>query len=403
MAPTAEIAKRYFEALSAHDLDAATALWRPGSIDRLVGDQDLVAPHDIRRYFGDVFGAFPDFAFEVLEATTARNRTAVRWCATGTFAGPGAFQGFAPNHARISTEGVDVVTVEDDLIVHNDAYLDSGDIARQLGLLPPTGSSAEARLAKLANLRTRAAMIVRGAEPERVADGVWVLRGGFPIKTMNVYLIEGSDGVTVFDAGIAGMEGAVLAAAARLGGIERVVLGHADADHRGAAPALGAPVHCHAAERAAAESDAAIRDYFDLSRLRPYARPYFARMLPVWDGGAVSIAGTVAEGDEVAGLRVVELPGHAPGLIGLFRESDRLALVSDTVYTLDIQTGMRSHPARPRIPHPAFDDDIELARASIRKLADLGPSAVWAGHADAVTEDVVTQLRGAAAASLPSG
>jgi ketosteroid isomerase-like protein len=38
MASTAEIAKRYFAALSAHDLDAATACWRPGAIDRLVAE-----------------------------------------------------------------------------------------------------------------------------------------------------------------------------------------------------------------------------------------------------------------------------------------------------------------------------------------------------------------------------
>ncbi len=130
-----------------------------------------------------------------------------------------------------------------------------------------------------------------------------------------------------------------------------MVLGHADADHRGAAAALEAPVHCHPADRAAAESDVTFREYWDLGKLRAYARPYYRRILPAWDGGALPIAGTVSEGDEVAGFRVVELPGHAPGQIGLFRESDRLALVSDLVYTVDPQTGRkvpREHPA-PRL------------------------------------------------------
>jgi hydroxyacylglutathione hydrolase len=216
---------------------------------------------------------------------------------------------------------------------------------------------------------------------------------------MNVYLLEDGDGVTVFDAGIAGMEAAILAAAARHGGISRVVLGHADADHRGAAPALHAPVFCHPAERPAAESSSPQRDYFDLTRLRPYARPVYKRLFPVWDGGAVPIAGTVAEGEEIAGFRVLELPGHAPGLIGLYRESDRLALVSDTVYTLDIQTGRKGGP---RVPHPAFDADTDTARASIRRLAELSPSVVWAGHADPVTGDVAGRLRTAAAAPLPA-
>lgn len=397
MPSTTEIAKRYFAALSAHDLDAAIACWRPGAIDRLVGSEDLVAPDGVRRYFSELFDAFPDFVLEVVEVTTNRGRTAVRWRAAGTFAGPGTFQGFSPNHARIEIEGCDVVTVEDELIVHNDAFIDSGAIARQLGFLPPAGSSTEARLAKLANLRTRVGLAVHGAETERIADGVWVVRGGFPIKTMNVYLIEEGDGVTVFDAGISAMGGALRAACARFGGAQRVVLGHADADHRGAAPALQAPVYCHPAERLAAESSASFRDYWDLARLKPYARMFFARMLPAWDGGATSVAGTVGEGDEVAGFRVIELPGHAPGLIGLYRESDRLALVSDVVYTIDPLTGRKGGP---RIPHPAFDADTEMARASIRRLAELGPSIVWAGHAGPVSGDVVGQLQQAAAAPL---
>lgn len=397
MASTAEIAKRYFAALSAHDLDAATRCWAPGAIDRLVGTADLVAPDGVHTYFAELFDAFPDFELKVLELTTYRGRTAVRWRATGTFAGPGTFQGFAPNHARIEIEGCDVITIEDELIVHNDAFVDTGAVARQLGFLPPVGSGAEARLATLANLRTRFGLALHGAETERIADGVWVVRGGFPIKAMNVYLIKDGEGVTVFDAGISAMGGALRAACARLGGARRIVLGHADADHRGAAPALQAPVYCHPAERAAAESVHSFRDYWDLAKLKAYARPYFAKMLPFWDGGPVVVAGALSEGDEVAGFRVIELPGHAPGLIGLFRESDRLALVSDLVYTLDIQTGRRGGP---RVPHPAFDADTEQARASIRKLAELGPSVVWAGHADPVSGDVAGQLHQAAAAPL---
>ena len=400
MATAAEIATRYFEAVGRQDLDAAVSLWRSGATDRLVGDRDLTAPDGVREFFGEIFAAFPDFALHIIEITADDERAAVRWRADGTFAGPGSYYGFAPNHARIAIEGCDVVTVTDGVIVHNDAYIDSGDVARQLGLLPPHGSPAQQRMAKLSNLRTRAAVGMHAGEAEPIAEGVWVLRGGFPLRTMNVYLIEDPDGggVTVFDAGIDGMGPAILAAAARLGGVKRVVLGHADPDHRGAAPALDAPVYCHEAERAHAESDETMRTYFDLAKLRSYARPFYAKMLPTWDGGRVQIAGTVAEGDEIAGFRVVELPGHAPGLIGLFRDSDRLALVSDTIYTLDIQTGRRGGP---RIPHPAFDESTERASASIRKLAGLEPSVVWAGHADPVTGDAARQLS-AAAAALPA-
>ncbi|MGZ4232937.1 MAG: ester cyclase [Solirubrobacteraceae bacterium] len=392
------VARRYFDALGAHDLDAALACWRPGSVDRLVGQQELVAPDGIRRYFSELFQAFPDFELEVIDEVAGGEKTAVRWRATGTFAGPGTFQGFAPNGAKISIEGCDVVTAssEGDVIVRNDAYIDTGDIARQLGMLPAAGSPAEARLAKVANLRTRIKNWVHGTEPEPIADGVWVVRGGFPSKTMNVYFIADDGGVTVFDAGISDMTSAVRTAGVRLGGIKRVVLGHADCDHRGSAPGLGAPVYCHPAEREAAESSEPLRPYWDLAKLAPHGRAIYKRLLPAWDGGAVQIAGTVQEGDEIAGFRVVELPGHAPGLIGLFRDSDRLALVSDCFYTVDPQTGIRGAA---RVPLPAFTMDTDQARASIRKLAAMSPSVAWAGHADPVRGDVVAQLEHAASAT----
>ena len=134
------VARRYFEALGAQDLDAAVACWRPGGVDRLVGSQDLIAPEGIRTYFSELFAAFPDFSFEILQELADGPHTTIRWRARATFAGPGRFQGIAPNGARMEVEGCDVVTASDGLIDHLDAYMDSGAIARQLGLLPPHSS-----------------------------------------------------------------------------------------------------------------------------------------------------------------------------------------------------------------------------------------------------------------------
>ena len=72
-------------------------------------------------------------------------------------------------------------------------------------------------------------------------------------------------------------------------------------------------------------------------------------------------------------------------MIGLWRESDRLALTSDCFYTLDPQTGLKGHA---RVPHAAFNEDTEQARASIRKLAELEPASAWPGHADPLRGDV---------------
>jgi glyoxylase-like metal-dependent hydrolase (beta-lactamase superfamily II) len=346
----------------------------------------------MRAFFEETFAAMPDMRFEVLDVVAARNQAAVRWRATGTFSG-GSFQGIQPTGSRVKLEGIDLLTVEDGKIVRNDAYYDSGQFARAVGLLPPQESTTERRMAAAFNARTRMLRPFTQPAVSQVAEGVWLVRGGFPQKVMNVYLIEDGDGVTVFDAGIRAMTRGIASVAAGLGGMTRIVLGHGHPDHRGAAPGLGVPVFCHPDNVADTEGDGG-EHYFDFSKLDWYARPVFPPLLGMWDGGPVKVEGTVKEGDEIAGFKVVDLPGHAPGLIGLWREDDRLALVSDTFYTLDPQT---TRKGAPRVPHPAFNWNTEIARESIRKLAEMEPASAWPGHADPLTGDVRGQLEQALA------
>jgi glyoxylase-like metal-dependent hydrolase (beta-lactamase superfamily II) len=230
---------------------------------------------------------------------------------------------------------------------------------------------------------------------ERVADGVWLVRGGMP-RIMNVYLLEEPQGgVTLFDAGIKGMASGLQEAAGRFGGIKRIVLGHGHTDHRGTAPRLDAPVYCHPDEVEDAEGSGGFRYwpnlfFSDLPRsgriLHPLLHTY------VWDGGPVKIEGTVSEGDDVCGFRVVHAPGHAPGLIVLWRERDRLALSTDLVYTID----MRGRPDDAHMPTDTYNWDSAKARESARKIADLEPAALWGGHGEPVTGDVASVLRRAA-------
>jgi hydroxyacylglutathione hydrolase len=215
---------------------------------------------------------------------------------------------------------------------------------------------------------------------EKVADGVWLLRGDVR-GAMNIYFLKDGDGVIQFDAGTKSMRKKARVAAAQLGGVKQVVLGHAHADHRGTAGAMGAPVLCHPDEVADAESDAAIAPYMELSELPvAWVRRIYPFLLRRWDGGAVKIDGTVAEGDRVAGFEVLHFPGHAPGLIGLWRESDRVAIVSDVVYLVD-STRLKPLPeGEASVPHPAWAWDHAKAKESLRRLAALEPRVVGAGH-----------------------
>ena len=288
-----------------------------------------------------------------------------------------------------------MLTISDGLIEHNDGYMDSGDVARQLGFLPPAGSPTEARLTRIANARTQLTSKVHGAEPERIADGVWVLRGGFPSKIDERLPDRGRRPGHRLRRRIEAMG---RRAESGLRPLRR-------RQARGPRPRRCRPSRRRTgarrtgllppgrARRGRVGQPGSRLLGSDQARAACAARPTascFRR------GTAVrcDVAGTVAEGDEVAGFRVVDLPGHAPGLIGLFRDSDRLALVSDCFYTLDPQTGRKGAAADP------------APRVRPRRRADAcfdpqarrpDPASAWAGHADPVTGDVATQLRQAAA------
>jgi glyoxylase-like metal-dependent hydrolase (beta-lactamase superfamily II) len=235
---------------------------------------------------------------------------------------------------------------------------------------------------------------------DRVADGVWLLRGDFR-GAMNIYFIEDGDGVVQFDAGTKSMRKKVAEAARELGGLKRIVLGHAHADHRGTAPYLGAPVFCHPDEVTDAEGDKAVTPYFNLGLL-PVApvRWLYPGLLRWWDGGAVKVNGTISEGDEVAGFEVIHFPGHAPGLIGLWRESDRLALVSDVVYFVDSARLKPLPHGEASVPHPAFAWNHQEAKRSVRRLAELEPLVVAAGHEEPLRGDNLRPVLEAAAEKL---
>ena len=387
-----QVALRYFEAIGERDLEGAVGMWAPGGRENVRGQVDVLAPEGVRDFIGGLLDAFPDLQFHVLSTTTEGERCAVQYRISGTFAGPAPLNGIAPTGDRVEIEGIDLLTIRDGLIQANDAFPDSISLPRQIGMMPAQGTNAERRLAGAFNARTHARERLAGGEAELVAAGVWVVQGN-PGRC-NVYLIEDDGGVTLFDAGARTMSRAVARAGAKLGGINRVVLGHGHTDHRGVAPALGVPVLCHADEVEDAEGSGGFRYWPE--GLRGLGLPHRPAHLLMhrffWDGGPVKIADTVAEGDEIAGFRVVAIPGHAPGQIALWRESDRLALVSDCFYTLDIW----GRDSEPHVPFPLYNFDTDAARESMRKIAALEPAAAWPGHAKPVTGDVRSKLERAA-------
>ena len=389
-----QVARDYFSQIRHGNSAAQRDNYAPDATITVPGILEDAPPEALIAYFEEVYGAFPDFRFEVLDIVAEGDQAACHWRLTGTFAGPGTFNGLEPTGARLDLKGVDFIRVRDGRIVRNDAYTDGMTLAQQLGVLPPRDSAQERTMTRALNARTKASQrLVGSGAPEEVADGVWRVQG--QPGRCNVYLVRDGDGVLMFDAGARTMAGAVGAAAASLGGLTRIVLGHGHTDHRGTAPSFDVPVLCHPDEVVDAEGSGGFR-YWDESLgflpfwQRPIHRFFHAK---AWDGGPVSISGTVSEGDDVAGFRVVHAPGHAPGLIVLWRESDRVALTSDVFYTLD----MLGRDSEPHLPMDGYNLDTEQARRSLLKVAALEPALALPGHANPLTGDVRAQLERAVA------
>jgi steroid delta-isomerase-like uncharacterized protein len=155
------LAREYFEALARRDFDAATALWKPGALDRFHGLAELEAPRGIRAYFENLFAAFPDLELTIVEIAASGDNAAVRWRATGTFDGTARFQGLAPTGKRIEIEGCDMLRVEDGRIVENNAYTNGAQLAQQLGVLPGEGTIGEKAITAAFNARTAATERIR--------------------------------------------------------------------------------------------------------------------------------------------------------------------------------------------------------------------------------------------------
>jgi glyoxylase-like metal-dependent hydrolase (beta-lactamase superfamily II) len=204
-----------------------------------------------------------------------------------------------------------------------------------------------------------------------LAPGVWRLKEA-PRPVINVYLAED----VLIDAGRRWDERRIFA---ELEGreISEVALTHVHPDHQGCAKAVcearGVPLACHADDVDAMEGR------------RPVAaspKPTAQLFGKLWTGPPRQVDRVLQEGDEVAGFRVVHAPGHAPGEVIFFRDSDRVAICGDVIRNISYLT-LRTRLAEP--PADLTPDPAENRR-SIRKLAELEPSLILPGHGPAVTD-----------------
>jgi glyoxylase-like metal-dependent hydrolase (beta-lactamase superfamily II) len=194
----------------------------------------------------------------------------------------------------------------------------------------------------------------------------------FPRPLINVYLA----GDVLIDAGRTWDAGRIRK---QLAGrdLSLLALTHVHPDHQGSAKVVceerDIPLACHGDDVDAMEGRRPVS-----ATQHPVARA-FARL---WQGPPHKVDRVLREGDEVADFRVIHAPGHAPGEVIFWRESDRVAICGDVIRNISYLTmrGRLAEPPRSLTPDPAEN------RRSIRKLAELDPSLILPGHGPAVTD-----------------
>jgi len=150
-----QAARGYIESFSEHDVGRALAHWARGGRQHVRGQIDTVAPDGVREQIEALIAAAPDFRFEVVGTVSEGERCALHWRLRGHFNGSARLYGVRPTGDRLELEGVDIFTVRDGLIVANDAFSDSMEFTRQIGMMPPRGSRRERFFTALFNLRPR--------------------------------------------------------------------------------------------------------------------------------------------------------------------------------------------------------------------------------------------------------
>jgi len=203
---------------------------------------------------------------------------------------------------------------------------------------------------------------------QELAEGVWHLDTFAIPSTINAFLLED----VLVDAGTRHSKGRIMR---ELRGhtVSAHALTHAHPDHQGAShelcETLDAPFWVGERDADAAEDPSLI------GQRQPHnpVAQFYAR---AFTGPGHPVARHLREGDEVAGFRVLDVPGHSAGHVAFWRESDRVLVLGDVVTNMDQLTlipGLHE-PKSYLTPDPAEN------RRSAKRLAPLEPRLVLFGH-----------------------
>ena len=204
---------------------------------------------------------------------------------------------------------------------------------------------------------------------KELAPGVLQLKGRLPLpNAINTYLLED----VLVDAG-ARFDGKRIVQQLRGRPLTAHALTHAHADHQGVSKLVcetfGVPFLVPERDVEKAERPEAMLEEGPGSAM---GRLFYRAM----HGPGHKVDRTLAEGDEVAGFRVLDVPGHSKGHVAFWRESDRVLVLGDVLNSMDIYTGLPGL----RLPKDGLTTDPAQNRLSAKRLGELEPALVLFGH-----------------------
>ncbi len=98
------IARRYFEAIAARDLERRCRCGRPAGARTCAARSTCSRPRACASSSATCSARCPTCSMQVISTTTEGERCGVQWRLTGTFAGPGGFGGVAPTGSPSSSK-----------------------------------------------------------------------------------------------------------------------------------------------------------------------------------------------------------------------------------------------------------------------------------------------------------